>query len=587
MSIDLKDRFKCAIKAYRDGDLELAKALFVEILSEDPANPQALTSLGAIYRKKGSYSLAISSLRSAIEASSRYLGAYMNLALVYSDLEDFKKAIACYNEALKISPNSAFIYNQVAILVEKMGKLDQAIDLYKEAIKKDVKFVNAYNNIGVILYKQKRYKEAVEIFKLSLGVDDKFVSTYVNIGAACNKAGFYEEGRDYLLKATNLDQSNSGAFGNLGNIYNKLKEHKLALKAHKKALELDDSSAINYANIGITYKNLARYKEAKKALKRAIKIDENFTNAHFDLATTHLILGEYKEGFREYEWRFKKDEMRTILHDLGDVLNRPKFTLKSAKKGKTLLLWSEQGFGDMIQFARFAKELKSRYKELKLKVEVRSELVDLFRDQEYFDEVIARGESKGEFDYQLALMSLPHLLKTTAKNLPTYEGYIELKDSEFDIEIDDKKLNIGVVWSASVTSESYEGRVFGLKYYESLMRDKDIKLFSLQVGDSGDIKNYTTKEIIDLEPKLTSFKESFKAIDKLDLVITSDTSVAHLAGAMGKKCFVMLQKDAEWRWGLDSKKSIWYPNTTLIRQSKQGDWDSAFKKLKKELERIK
>jgi Tfp pilus assembly protein PilF len=488
--------------------------------------------------------------------------------------------------AIKKSPQNPNLYNSLAILLERAGEFDKAIHFYKEAIRRDVKFVKAYNNIGVILYKQGRYKEAVEMFKLSLNVDDKFVSTYVNMGAACNRAKMYEEGEKALLKAIELDSDASGAYANLGNIYNKMKRYDEARISHEMALNLDSNSASNYANIGITYKNLGDYKSAKKALLKAIKIDPNFVNAHFDLATTYLILGEYKQGFYEYEWRFKKSEMRTLLQDLKEVMKKPKFTLKAKKKDKTLLLYGEQGYGDMIQFLRFVKVLKTRYPTLKIKTVVRDELKTLFSQQSYIDEVISRGESIGEFDYQLALMSLANLFKTTTKNLPKERAYITV-DGEFGLDLDVKRLNIGVVWSASVTSESYDGRVFDLSYLEPLMHDDKVSLYSLQVGDCGDIKNYTNDEIVDLEPRLKSFKDTALAIKELDFVITSDTSVAHLAGSLGKECWIVLQKDAEWRWGLDKSKTIWYPSAKLIRQDKQGDWDSAFKKVYKMIKKRK
>ena len=496
---------------------------------------------------------------------------------IASKIDEVKKLI-------ENSPNNPNLHNYLGTLFESANLYDLAIQSYKNAIRFDVKFVKAYNNIGVILYKKHQYNKAIEIFKLSLKADDTLVSTYVNMGAACNRAGDYDRGIKALLKAIELDPTNSGAYGNLGNIYNKTKEHKEALKAHKNALKLDDKSATNYANIGITYKNLSRFDEAKKSLLKAIKIDPSFTNAHFDLATTYLMIGDYKKGFYEYEWRFKKDEMLSLLRDMRELFKKPKFTLKSKKKDKTLLLFSEQGYGDMIQFARFAKLLKNKYPTLKLKIQVRSELKSLFDEQNYFDEVISRGDSLGEFDYQLALMSLPNLLKTTTKNLPKEKSYIKVS-GENEINMDKEKLNVGVVWSASVTSESYEGRVFDLEYFKPLMDDKNITLYSLQVGDSKDIKNYTSTQIIDLEPKLKSFRDSALAIKELDLVITSDTSVAHLAGSLGKECWVMLQKDAEWRWGLEKSKSIWYPTIKMIRQEKQGDWDSAFAKLYKDIKK--
>ena len=487
---------------------------------------------------------------------------------------------------IQTNPNNPNLYNALGIVLERNGELNRAIEFYKEAIRVDKSYIKAYNNIGAIMYRKKEYKKAVEIFKLALSVDESDVSTYVNIGAACNRAKFYEEGIEYLKKAISLNPKNSGTYTNLGNIYNKIREYNLALKAHKEALKLDPNSAINHANIAISYKNLLKFKEAKRSLKKAISIDPNFVNAHFDLATTYLQLEEYKSGFSEYEWRLKKEEMAGVLVNLKEVLKKPRFSLNLPKKGKTLLLWSEQGYGDMIQFARFAKVLKQKYPSLKIKVEVREALVNLFKEQEFFDEVIRRGESFGEFDYQLPLMSLAHILKSTAKKLPFWDSaYLNIEDENFDLEYESNRLNIGIAWSASATSDSYAERFIGLKHFEPLMRDKQIMLFSLQVGDSKDIKNYSKSEIVDLEPRLRDFKKSALAISKLDLIITSDTSIAHLSGALGKETIVMLPKKSEWRWGVDRSRSIWYKNTKLIRQEIEGEWEAAFEKLERFLKK--
>lgn len=491
--------------------------------------------------------------------------------------------------AIKKSPKNPNLYNSLAILLEREGDFDKAIHFYKEAIRCDVKFVKAYNNIGVVLYKQGRYIPAIEMFKMSLGVDDKFVSTYVNLGAAYNKAKLYEEGEKALLEAIKIDDENSGAYANLGNIYNKMKRPDEARINHEMALMLDEKSASNHANIGITYKNLTMYQEAQKALEKAIEIDPDFVNAHFDLATTYLLMGAYEKGFAEYEWRFKKQEMRSLLFDLSAILKKPRFTLNMEVEDKTLLLYSEQGFGDIIQFARFAEVLKQKFPTLKLKIQVRPELKTLLEEMDCFEEVLVRGKEVGEIDYQLALMSLPFVLQTTLETLPNSTPYMKV-DGKIDVVLDRRKLNIGVVWGASRTSESYEGRVYSLKFLKPLMEDKDIQLYSLQVA--GDVEQmrefgFSSEEIIDLEDKLTDFRQTALMIEKLDLVITSDTSVAHLAGALDKETWVMLQKNAEWRWGLDAHKTAWYPNHKLIHQEQQGDWESAFCKVYKMIEERK
>jgi ADP-heptose:LPS heptosyltransferase len=365
-----------------------------------------------------------------------------------------------------------------------------------------------------------------------------------------------------------------------------MKKHDAARINHEMALMLDSKSASNYANIGITYKNLTMYNEAEKALKKAIEIKPDFVNAHFDLATTLLSNGSYQEGFQEYEWRFKKDEMYALLFDLSDILQKPRFELDLETDDKTLLLYSEQGFGDIIQFVRFAEVLKQKFPTLKLKIQVRPELKTLLSEMDCFDTVLARGEKIGEFDYQLAVLSLPHLLNITVDTLPC-NTYLSVK-GEVSFATDDKKLNIGIVWGASNTGESYEDKVFSLGYFKPLMENENVQLYSLQVaGDSKQIKELglSDKEIINLEDKLTDFKQTALMIEKLDLVITSDTSVAHLAGAMGKEAWVVLQKNADWRWGHDEDKTVWYPSLKLFRQEKKGDWESAFKKVYEMIEK--
>jgi len=588
-SPDILISMQSAIQAHREGDVSLAKSLYLEVLSEDQEHVQALCNLGVIYKQNGSYSSSLNTFNKAISLDPSNVPSYINLAALYLKIDLFQRALETYDKALHVAPKDANIYNLIAIAYEKNEMFDKAIHFYKEAIRHDVKFVKAYNNIGVLLYKQKRYKAAVEMFQMSRDIDPEFVSTYVNLGAACNKAKMFEEGEKALLKAIKLDDNATGAYANLGNIYNKMKRHDSARINHEMALMLEDTSASNHANIGITYKHLGMYDKAQQALEKAIAINPDFVDAHFDLATTYLLLGKYEKGFTEYEWRFQKHEMQSLFFDMPEILEKPKFEFGLETEGKTLLLYSEQGFGDIIQFARFAEVLKERLPDLKINIQVRAQLHTLISEMSCFDQVLIRGEKVEAFDYQLALMSLPYLLQTSYKTVPNTTPYIKV-DGNFDIKIDHEKLNIGVVWGASRTSESYEGRVYSLKQLQPLMDDCEIQLYSLQVaGDVEEIQKLglSDAEIIDVEEKLTDFKQSALLIEKLDLVITSDTSVAHLAGALGKEAWVMLQKNSEWRWGLDSDKTPWYPGHKLIKQETEGDWNSAFEKVYKLIEERK
>ncbi len=585
----IETSLKSAIKAHQNGDIKLAKALYVEILIQDENNVQALCNLALVYKQSGSFSLALSNLNKAISIAPNHVPSYINLATLYQDMKEYKKAIDIYKQALYVVPDNANLCNLLGIVYEKVGNDTEAMYFYKEALKRDTKFVKAYNNIGVILYKQKRFDAACEIFKMALAVDKNYLPTYTNLGAAYNKAKRYEEAESILNEAIMIDDRLSGAHANLGNVYNKIKRYDEALHHHQKALQLDSKSASNHANIGITYKNLHRYEEAEKALQEAIMIDHDFINAHFDLATTYLLLGKYEKGFMEYEWRFKKEEMRTLISEQNAIGHIPLFRLDADCDEKTLLLYTEQGYGDILQFVRFVKLLKAKHPKLMIKLQVRDALKTLFKEIAYIDEVITRDKNPGEIDYQLALMSLPYLLKTTVETLPQDIPYIAMPKGKIDLDTDQNKLNVGIVWGASNTGESYTDKVFSLSYFTPMMDDEEIVLYSLQVaGDVTAIKELGVEDkVVDLESKLTDFKQTALAINKLDLVITSDTSVAHLAGALGKEAWVVLQKNADWRWGLEADKTVWYPSLQLIRQDKQGDWESAFVKVYKKIEERK
>ncbi len=545
VDIDVDKRFQEAVVFHKNGDLKSAKKIYLEILSENSSHVNTICNIGHIYRIEREYQKALQSFKDALSLDSKNITALNALASTYEEIGNFKEAIKIYKRVIKIDNNS----------------------------------IKAYNSIGVLLYKQARYKEASSIFELALKISPDDTQTLCNLGASYNRAKRYQDAKDVLEKALRVDINCTGAYVNLGNVYNKLNQHIDALACHNEALRFDPKSAINHANLAITYKHLGRYYDAIYSFDKAIELDNNFVNAHFDLATTYLLLGEYEKGFMEYEWRFKKPQMQALLKEHSYIFKKPKFTQNSETKDRTLLLFSEQGFGDIIQFIRFIEPLKKRYPDIKIKLHCRRELKTLLEGLEYIDEVVSRDEDVGEFDYHLSIMSLAHFLNITLKTLPQKSPYIEVDGKSRRLYLSKDRLNIGIVWGASRSGESYDDKVFSLAWFKPLMKRDDVKLYSLQVGDdSKEIESlgFSEADIVDLEDRLESFKDTALVINELDLVITSDTSVAHLCGALGKEVWILLQKQADWRWGRDSKTTPWYSSARLFRQQQKGDWADVF-----------
>lgn len=269
-----------------------------------------------------------------------------------------------------------------------------------------------------------------------------------------------------------------------------------------------------------------------------------------------------------------------------DIFTKPLFTGVEDIKGKTLLLHSEQGYGDSIQFIRFAPQLKEKFG-CKIAVKCREGLKELFKTIDEIDVIVDRSEETPAFDYQLSIMSMPFILDMKSiDELPKKMPYLKaIFDKDLEIKKEKDKINIGICWSASLTGESYEGKVFDLKFFEPLMNNPKINLYSLQVGDgSEDIKRLGFEDkIIDLTHKLIDFSKTASLINELDLVISSDTAVAHLTGALNKPVWIPLQKIPDWRWTNKGETTKWYPSAKLFRQKTAKVWESVFQSINAKL----
>ena len=583
--IDIKKLLKEAINAYKSKDLKKAEDLYLKVLTLDSKNLEAIGNLGVISKALGKYKEAINYYIKAIKLNPNNALTYNNLGNAFKDIKDYKRAILAFSDCIKRDPKNAGAFNNLGIVYESIGDNNKAIASYKEAVRINPKFAKAVNNIGVVLYKQKKYEQAVDIFKIALKIDPKYYELYSNIGACYNKDKKYDEAIESLNIAIEKNPKNSGAYTNLGNVYNKIFDYKKAATLHEKSIELEPNGANAYSNVGTSYKYLGQVQKSIDSYKKAIDLDPNFVNAHFDLSTMYLAMGDYKNGFDEYEWRFKKEEMIPHIIKNKDIFSKPMF--KGSEnleelKSKTILLHSEQGFGDSIQFIRFLSDFKKKFP-CKIAVKCRDELKELFKGIKEIDVLTHRNEPTPQFDYHLPIMSMPKLLEIkTKKDLPKQNPYLfAQKDTDFEIKSKKGHLNIGICWSASVTGESYDGKVFDLKYFEPLINSDKITIYTLQVGpENEDIKKLGFEDkIVDLTSKLTDFSKTASLMKELDLVISSDTSVAHLAGSLNVPVWIPLQKIPDWRWENKGETSPWYPSAKLFRQKSARSWESVFQSI--------
>ncbi len=578
------EMLKVASSAYSKKEFENAKNHYLKSYQKYPLFSDALNGLGVVQRSLGDIQSAIQLYVKAVKIDPLNGFIYNNLSNAFKSINRYNEAIKASYDAIRSDRTNGEFYNNIGLLFEKVKDTNQAIEAYKSAVRVDPKNTKAINNLGVLLYNLKRYDESAKVFQIALDVDPEYNEVYSNMGAALNKAKKYDESIEALTTAIKKNPKHSGAYTNLGNVYNKLHNYKEAAKQHEMSIKLDPLGYNAYSNVGTSYKNLGLKEKAIESYKKAIELKPDFENAHFDLATVYLSKKDFLNGWAEYEWRFQKEEMRSHMFKHKEIFSKKRFDGVENIEGKTLLLHTEQGFGDSIMFGKFVDLVKDRYK-CHVILQCRDELKSLFENSfKNIDHFYGRDkEELPAFDLHYPMLSLPYLfgVKDT-KDIPSLNPYLTpSKEKDLDIKKEKGKIDVGICWSASVTGESYDGKVFDVEYFRPLIENPKFNVYTLQVGpESNELeKAGLGDKVIDLTDKLTDFNKTAYLIKQLDFVISSDTSVAHLCGAINKEVWIPLQKVPDWRWETTGEKSYWYPSAKLFRQKTARVWDGVFQAI--------
>ncbi len=438
----------------------------------------------------------------------------------------------------------------LAVKKHNEGKLIEAKNIYEKILAVFPDNSNALHLLGLIEYQQGNYKDAIYKIEKAIKVLPESAIYYGNLGMIYDSLGDYEASERYFEKALQLDPH-----------YNK-------------------ASSAHY-NLGIFNVNKMNFREALEHYNSAIQIDKNFYDCYWNRGLLLLLLGIFKEGWEDYEFRFKKKSPTDTRHLSGSRWEG------CSLEGKRILVIAEQGFGDCIQFVRYLDLIKKNGGHIIL--ECKKELKSLFECLTSVDEFIEKGEkdiTKLNYDYYIHLMSLPYLFKTNLNNIIDNTPYIKAKAElvqKFKSEMNREGFKVGIVWSGNPNQDKNDSRSIPYEKFKVLKNISGIELYSLQKGNA---RKEADDGIIDLSEKINDFADTAAIIENLDLVITVDTSVAHLAGAMGKETWVLLSSIPDWRWMLNRKDSPWYKSIRLFRQSKQGDWDSVFEEVTRELRKL-
>ena len=496
-----------------------------------------------------------------------------------------------YNITL-ISANTAHTLFEKAnkLFVEK--KIENAIELYKQSLELDPDSAVAHSNLGLAYFSLERYDEAIVQFKKVIELNKYNKKPYKYLGKTYNKINNYLQSIHYIKQALQIDPHDFDCIFLLAENLVKLNEFALAETVLKTLLDNKPNSLFVLYNTAYTLKMQGKFTEAIDYYKKTLQLNPQMDIAHLGLAKTLLALGNFKQAWNHFEYRFAN------MNRHKKMFNYQTLTVDDVV-GKSILLRSEWGLGDMMQFIRYAKKLKAVGAK-KIIVQAHNPLVQLFKYCDYIDYVIKKGDMCPPFDIQIPIMSLPRLFKTTLETIPTDIPYLyadkQLAECWKKALSHNTEYKVGICWNAKpifLEDNPFTKRSVPLQLFAPLAEIKSVKFYSLQKMHGVDQlkildQNFTVHTFgPDFDTKRGRFMDTAAVIQNLDLIITADTSIVHLAGAMGKQVWVLIPYVAEWRWLQERETTPWYPNNMrLFRQKKSNDWQGVIKEIKQELKKI-
>ena len=474
---------------------------------------------------------------------------------------------------------------------DSKGNIEEAAKYYEYCINQGIKDSRVFSNYGVILQNLGKSKEAELFTRKAIELNPVFVDAHSNLGSILKDIGNLEEAESSTRKAIELNPNFAMAHCNLGSILKDIGNLEEAESSTRKAIELNPNFAMAHSNLGIVLRNLGNLREAELSIRRAIEINPNFAEAFCNLSLIELLQGDYKNGLENYEYRFKQTPS-AVVH--GETMLKRLDKQKLAKEEK-LLVVTEQGLGDTMQYMRYVPYLRSQG--IDVSFSAQKKLHSLIKasgiDQNPLAPEQVNQVKEGKW---IPLLSLPRHLKIRPNNPIISEPYIystdELNQKWKNILSTEKRPIIGINWQGNPSAEknNLKGRSLPLETFSNILVNDNFKLLSLQKGFGSEQLNHCSfkNRFVNCQEKVNScwdFLENAAIIHNCDLIITSDTSIAHLAGGMGKSTWLLLQHVPEWRWGLESDNTFWYPKIKLFRQKEQHNWQEVMERVSCEIKK--
>ncbi|MBI3839167.1 MAG: glycosyltransferase family protein [Planctomycetia bacterium] len=482
--------------------------------------------------------------RRVIEAHPRHAGAFHLLGLLAYQMGKFELAVQLVNDAIKLDAFSAIFPADLGEIYRTLGKIPEAIAAYRQSLKLNPEAPDAQTNLGTLLQAQGELSEAIDCFRDALELDPQYADARRNLGAALEAQG-------QLIEAQ---------------------------AAFEKCVKLSPDEAQSYFLLGHCLQSQGKLFESIACYQKAIRLKPDFAEAHYHCGTARLAGGNFAAGWHEYEWG-----LQAQLVERG--FRQPTWN-GADLRGQRILIHAQCPLGDTLQFIRYVPLVQERGGDVT--IEVQPALIPLV-EQSGFKQVIAAGSQPPSCELQVSLLSLPRIFATTLDSIPARVPYLAASADLIQHWRDKLKdlggFKVGIVWQDDPAGDADRFRSIPLKEFLPLAQVPHVRLISLQKKDGLDQLSTLGGlfSVVDLSQQLDgangAFMDTAAVMKNLDLVITSDTATAHLAGALGVPVWIALSFAADWRWLKDRADSPWYPSARLFRQSVLGNWADVFQHL--------
>ncbi len=611
-----------AVRNHQSGNLEKAEMLYKEILVSDPDHADALHLLGVIGYQTGNNKHAVEYIQKAISIHSANSYYHNNLGNAFLNLKETDKAIKCFTEAILLNKNNIEAYNNLGNALREKGELEEALIQYRMAVELNPEYAIAINNIANLLKatdrleeslqhynravklepgraelyfnlanalaEMKRFNEAAEQYRMALEIRPDFAEAHNDLGNVLKKMDRLDDAIKHYQNALSLKPGFAIAHNNLADTYRLSSAFDSAIEQSDTAIRLEPDNEEFYVNLGNIYHCQGNYQKAVDQYQKAIDLKNDLADAHYNKGLILLTNSAFKEGWKEYEWRFLSKE---VALDIGfrDV-GIPTWD-GSYLKDKTILIMTEQGMGDSIQFFRYLPLIKERAG--KIIFECPNELRRLFSSSINSNiQLIDKYSDDSEFkpDVCIHLLSIPGIFGTEIGNIAADIPYLKVAPEiarKWSLSIDSGGFKVGLIWSGNPNHTNDRNRSCRPSDLLPLSFITGVQFYNFQKSISKEDLNEipASMKIKNIAADFDDFYDTAAAIQNMDLIITVDTAVAHLAGALGKEVWTLIPFVPDWRWMLNREDTPWYPTMRLFRQPEYGDWDSVINKVICELEK--